>query len=1117
LKEQAQEYKVKYPLHDIFIGGDFNARHPLWGDTENGLGKEVVRWLDDQDMTILNKFPCPPTFKDSRGHHSWIDLSLLTDRGLVLEPKWEVVPDYSGFTDHNTVKTTLLLERKPQLTGKMHNWRKADWMNIWKSVEALLNNPPWDTLDWEQITKEDLDETISRFSSDLLCCTKKWVPSSRRSTYRKPWWSEELSLQHRKTKRAFRKAERTKNQIRKSMVMAEAKRERKDLKRMIRQAKRTAWINFVTEKPRTDLWKTFKRVTRAKASSEIAHIKKQDGSVLTDPGEIMDELASQFFPNIEDRTNPRSATNPQYENSPSASAEEVKQAVFRGKPYGAPGTDELPNILYRRLFPILGESLTGICNAVLRLQQFPKLWKIAKVVTIPKPSGGYRPISLLNTMSKMVEALLSNRFAFKMERKLHPSQHGFRKQKSTQSALLSLMKKLEESISRKEITYAASLDISAAFDSVAPNKLVQSAEDLELPPCMVKLIKSFTSDRQAILTVGGISKTYRTRSGTPQGSPWSPSLFTMYLNSVFQLDMDRRTSIQAFADDIFITATGNNDKETQAALQATINKVKNWSEQVKLRLNPKKCSAIKFTGRKQNNETLPVFLDGEQLKSNSTVKYLGVWLDSKLSFKPHLEAMARKCMHRLTEVKKFAKLYWGTDPKFLATFIKKAIEPAIYYGSACLLKSVHLTSNLTLLHRAVRKCGIFISGCLRTTPYNSVHLLSGLRDPTTEIESRALSQTRLFKAYGFSDLVHPETGKSQYVPPEDFSFTAHTHVEARRLKRLTKKDVLEVTGTVPWGIPPENNDLLISPMLEEPAPSRPRSRIHAHALVHKDHDKMRSGWAISQNGSYISDSYAMDKNRCRDSTELYGILQALFIIRPLVLGQDTAADVILHITSKVVKHLTRTSNINALAYKAQTIISEIKQSGSGVFWNTSKKSQEAQDLSRTIQYSASQSDEQQTASSEIGWDKTAFDLWRRKLADNKVRTFCQEYDAGKSLKSAGLQFSTHDFPASTLPRHEGSQISQFLSNHFPCKQYLHRFHLSDNVLDNTCNCSQAEEDRDHLLFDCALLAEARSELISSLKSELSWKNLLDYPAYLVPFVKSIAKLWSSQGRKWTNA
>jgi len=273
-------------------------------------------------------------------------------------------------------------------------------------------------------------------------------------------------------------------------------------------------------------------------------------------------------------------------------------------------------------------------------------------------------------------------------------------------------------------------------------------------------------------------------------------------------------------------------------------------------------------------------------------------------------------MHRLTEVKKFAKLYWGTDPKFLAAFIKKAIEPAIYYSSACLLKSVNSTSNLEFLHRAVRECGIFISGCLRTTPYNSVHLLSGLRDPETEIESRVLNQTRLFKAYGFRDLVHSEIGTGQYIPPEDFSLTAHTHVEAKRLKRLTNKNVLEVTGIVPWGIPPENNDFLISRMPEEPELSRPRLRIHAHSLAHKDHDKMRTGWAIPQNGSYISDLYAMDKDLCRDSAELYGILQALFIIKTSSARTETSADVILHITGKVVKHLTRINNIQCLGLQS---------------------------------------------------------------------------------------------------------------------------------------------------------------------------------------------------------
>jgi len=1117
LKQQIQEYKVTHHHHIIFIGGDFNARHPLWGDIENRLGSEVANWIEYQDLTILNKFPCPPTYMNSKGHCSWIDLSITSDNGLALRPEWRVFSTTDGFSDHRTVKTTLHIGEKPRLIEKARNWRKADWSNIQKAVKVLLRNTYWKPIVWEETSIEDLDYLVCRFSSELLEITNEWVPTSRRGTLRKPWWSDEIASQHRKTKRMFRKAERSQNEIRKTMLTVEAKRERRTLKRMIRQAKRTSWIEFVTNSPRDDLWKTFKRVTRPKTSCTISYIKTSNGTILSDPEKIMDELAGKFFPSNADCSSQRnSPATRQLAAAPPASEEEVKKAVFKGKPFGAPGLDGIPNVLLRRLYPILKDSIAGIFNAVLRLQHFPRIWRTAKVVTVPKTSGGYRPISLLNTLGKAFEALISARFAFKIEKMLHDNQHGFRKQRSTQTALLSLLKKLEENKAKRRVTYGATLDISAAFDSVSPGKLVQSAADLNLPSYMVNLIDSFTTERQAALTIGGIHKTYRVQSGTPQGSPWSPSLFTMYLNPALQLELDRASSAQAFADDLFVTATGRSDSEAQTLLQTAINKIITWTDKANLRLNPMKCSTIRFTPKKWQGETLPISIEKVNLESKNSIKYLGVILDSKLSFKPHLEAMARKCMSRLTEFKKLAKLYWGTDPRFLATLVKKAIEPAIYYGSSCLMKSVRLRSNLKLLHKAVRLCGIFVSGCLKTTPYNSVHLLSGLRDPASEVESRALSQSRLLKVYGFDDLMHADIGKSHYIPPENDSFTVQIHVETRRLKRIAQKEeVLQATRLVPWGIPPENSDLLISPAPKETQLPTTRYQTHASAIADRSNGKLTAGWAVLQAGHYISDSITLDQDRCRGSAELHGILQALYVSKSLGYKDKRAErEIILHITSRAAKHLTKTSNINIIAFNAQQLIADIKRSGTRIYWNTVKSTYPAKALRETILKASNQTRRPQSIPSDIGWDIEAFNRWRKGLADNKVQSYCEGYDAGRSLSTTGMTFSSKNFPAAECERRDGSRISQFLSNHFPSKEYLRRFQLIPAESTSSCACDEATESRDHLLFSCPLLTNVRDDLSLKLGEDMTWENILNNPPRLLPIVNAIAKLWTDQGRRW---
>lgn len=96
----------------------------------------------------------------------------------------------------------------------------------------------------------------------------------------------------------------------------------------------------------------------------------------------------------------------------------------------APGPDALPVVVWQQMWPTVKRWVVELFQASLRLSYFSSAWKVAKIVVIPKggrdPSlpKSYRPISLLATLGKVLEAVVANRISALVEKhQLLPPNH----------------------------------------------------------------------------------------------------------------------------------------------------------------------------------------------------------------------------------------------------------------------------------------------------------------------------------------------------------------------------------------------------------------------------------------------------------------------------------------------------------------------------------------------------------------------------------------------------------------------------------------------------------------------------------------------------------------------
>ena len=182
---------------------------------------------------------------------------------------------------------------------------------------------------------------------------------------------------------------------------------------------------------------------------------------------------------------------------------DIKNTILHSHNHKAPGPDDIPNVVLKNLPRKTITQLTYIINAIILLQHFPIQWRNAIVVPILKPGknpnnpDSYRPVSLVNSLSKVTERLLM----FKMSRlglcnKIPKEQFGFRAGHSTTMAVAKVVQDALNNTNNKQNTVLLALDMSKAFDTVWHQGLLYKLltyQDFLLP--MIALLNYYLKDR----------------------------------------------------------------------------------------------------------------------------------------------------------------------------------------------------------------------------------------------------------------------------------------------------------------------------------------------------------------------------------------------------------------------------------------------------------------------------------------------------------------------------------------------------------------------------------------------------------------------------------------------
>ncbi|XP_030601343.1 uncharacterized protein LOC115791283 [Archocentrus centrarchus] len=313
--------------------------------------------------------------------------------------------------------------------------------------------------------------------------------------------------------------------------------------------------------------------------------------------------------------------------------------------------DVLPTFLFKKIFCTIGPCVLTIINRSLVTGSVPRYFKQAVIhPLLKKPDAdpslpqNFRPISKLSFVSKVLEKVVFKQLNVMLAKYniLDKFQSGFRNLHSTETALLRVSNDILMKRDAGEYSVLVLLDLSAAFDTVDHNILIDRLRTwVGISGSALDWFRSYLSDRSFSVAADSFTSSSAALScGVPQGSVLGPILFTLYLLPLRGiLGTFKEVSYHCYADDIqlYISFSPQNVKKL-SILQNCVEAVRNWMAANYLSLNAGKtevlvCAPDSFVPTVINN------LGFLSSMFQSNVRNLGVTFDQALSFEKHVNSL----------------------------------------------------------------------------------------------------------------------------------------------------------------------------------------------------------------------------------------------------------------------------------------------------------------------------------------------------------------------------------------------------------------------------------------------------------------------------------------------
>ncbi|KAK2160349.1 hypothetical protein LSH36_135g00010 [Paralvinella palmiformis] len=357
--------------------------------------------------------------------------------------------------------------------------------------------------------------------------------------------------------------------------------------------------------------------------SEISKLKGSTKQVTTrNPKEEADTLAKHFATRAASHTLPlriQQELRDRHEERSSALQDAIQIESNTDRPFSmyelnnalksvkitTPGKDTFSYEFFIKAPQIFLQKVLELYNSSWHQGTLPAQWKKAKVIPIPKPGGSsYRPISLLQNISKIMEKMVANGLTWLLP--TPQNLFGFVRGKSTTDAIAQVIcdiTKGKKANGNNRTTVATFLDLDKAFERAQPLAILDSLITLGFKGKILAWLKDYLSNRSIVVALQGFNSI---DTGLPKGSILGPTLFNALVIIILKQTVTFGTKLHAYADDLVLIS---NERDPFGRMQQALNRLTAAAESVGLFFSASKTKTMLFYCIP---EDIPRFTIGEQ-------------------------------------------------------------------------------------------------------------------------------------------------------------------------------------------------------------------------------------------------------------------------------------------------------------------------------------------------------------------------------------------------------------------------------------------------------------------------------------------------------------------------
>ena len=585
--------------------------------------------------------------------------------------------------DHFTVQ---LKVKAPQKEKQQHVFQRRNW----KAVDInVFQNDLLKTLDLNAVHSSDA--IVDLYNNVMTKLADKYAPSKTKTIRRNPnqWYSDELKIMKRERRRLERKFKKTKDPADHHLLKSHSYNVSKILRSTRIEYNKDLIKQCGTDKKQLHSLSNklmgckernvFPKHTSVQqlANDFIYYFQSKVRTIQLDIQKKQNAFYKDFFANSfvpENRPPSLNSFNP-------TSDEEIKDIILSLANKQCK-LDPIPTWFLKKNVSVLAPIIKDIVNASFEEASVPRALKTAVIRPILKGDDldhdimrNYRPVSNLSILGKILEKAVYRRLNYHISEYnlLDENQSAYRKNHSTETVLVQIQNDILLELDKGKTVALVMIDISAAFDTVKHEKLIQClTQYFGITGKAIEWMVSYLHNRlQSVVIQSEQSKSVIMEFGFPQGAILAGLIYIMFSTPLKKVVQQQNPIHKGYADDnqCYISFKVSNSQVAIQELKTCLVDMMNWMVYNGLKVNDDKTKFIIFAPNRNINIDTSLHLEHEEIKPVTEVKNLGVTMDNLMNLEKQINKTTRSVYFQIKKISKIRQ--------FLDAYSTKALVQAL--------------------------------------------------------------------------------------------------------------------------------------------------------------------------------------------------------------------------------------------------------------------------------------------------------------------------------------------------------------------------------------------------------------------------------------------------------